>query len=221
MSGPADYSGGRSELDALRDYDTGTLRKPQVVADAALQTLFLADYGHRPALATLVVQEMVEAARHLAAVWIALSDRSRPVGRRLLGPLPRADDWAAFVAAVDGVAPDQLRRALGLDESVLEALEELSAMPALGWYEPLVRAFEAGPPSWLTAPAVEAARRPISLQVVGRGVDGTPTEVSLALTEDDIVALGDATADFTRLARELLSAYVALRQETIDRSGAD
>src|SRR3979411_1247339 len=94
--------GGLSEMEFLRAYAATGMRKPQVVANKVLTGIFLADASHRPALTAALLQETVEAARRLAAMWMALSDRSRPVAQRLTDPLPGTSAWRAFTEAVAG-----------------------------------------------------------------------------------------------------------------------
>jgi hypothetical protein len=194
---------GMGEAEFLRAYEATTLRKPQIVSDNVLTGILLADASHRVALAMALLQEAVEAARRLAGVWIALSDRSRPVAQRLAGPLPGPDEWCAFADAVTSAShPSQLLRAMAIDSSALQSAEELVAFPNLGLFDAPVRVFAAG------APAVFLVPTP-ALLVVGN-VDGAGQriEAGWSLERDNVTSLGDATGYFVTWARDFLGAYI-------------
>ena len=215
MTSDSDYPGARSELEWIERYTDSALRKPQVATDTVLSSLFLADAGHRPALIQLIVQELVESARRLNAVWLALATRTRPVGRTLLEPLPGADDWEAFATAVQGVPAHDIVRTLALDDSALQTAGELAETPDLDWYARLIRCYEGGPPAWLT---IASTPDRTTLLAVGPARDGGEVLLPLELSEDDAVALADATGDFAGFARDLLGTHLAMQQERIARA---
>lgn len=199
------------ELTFLRSYESTALWKPQVVADNVLTGIFLADSSHRIALAALLLQESAEAARRLAAVWHALADRTLPVARRLRGPLPGAEAFAAMAATVGMIeAPEEVLHTLALDESALDSATELIAFGGLNWFTELVRTAEAGPPSVHVTPNAEPGQ-PAVLRWSGHDADGTALETQLVLADDQVIALGDATGDFVTWAREFLGAYIDAR----------
>lgn len=198
-----------SEDEFLHAYATQTLRKPQVVADNVLTGIFLTDATYRGALTTLLVQEAMEAARRLVAVWEALTDRSRPVARSLAGPLPGAEGWTRFAAAVTQAAtadrPAALLRAMAIDDSALQSAEELCAFDGLARFVVPLRVFEAGPP------LVAITGGAPGTLLLARGADAASdggAEARMALTDDQIVALGDATGDFATWAGDFLGAYL-------------
>lgn len=198
----------RGEAEQLRAYESATLSKPQIVADNVLTGIFLADASYRSALAALLVQEAAEAARRLAAVWGALADRTAPVARRLAEPLPGADAWSALVAAVEAAeAPEELLATLGLDDSARESAEEMLAFEGLDRFVVAIRVCEGGPP----AASVERGTPPV-LVLRGHSRQGVAEELRLALEDDQVVALADATGDFVTWARELLGAYLDARE---------
>lgn len=198
---------GEDEIRYLRAYESATLRKPQIVADNVLAGIFLADTTHRAALAALLLQEAVEAARRLGAVVEALGDRSVPVARRLQRPLPGVAAWDALAerAGMTEEAGDLLR-ALGLGEAARESAEELIAFGGLSWFSAAIRASESGP----AAVTVEAGT-PAMLHYRGFDAEGAEAAVAFALDDDRVIALGDATGDFVMWAREFLGAYIDAR----------
>lgn len=203
-------AGDTEELAFLRTYESMTLRKPQVVADNVLAGIFLADAAHRAALAGLLLQEAVEAARRLAAVWTALSDRTMPVARRLEQPLPGAASWRALAGRVGMTEQaDEILDVLGIGEGARESAEELMAFGGLTWFEQAIRTAETGPPD-VTVEAPESGAAPI-LAWRGRDAAGQPASVRLLLEDSRVVALGDATADFVMWAREFLATYIDAR----------
>ncbi len=195
------------DLEFLRRYEATTLWKPQVVADNVLTGIFLADTTYRAPLAALLLQESVEAARRLAAVWHALADRSMPVARRLRAPLPGPEGWSALASAVGMTeAPEDILRTLGLDESALESATELLEFGGLTWFTDAIRASESGPPDVTVIPG-----QPATLQWVGHDGAGEPVRVHVLLEDDRVIALGDATGDFVTWARDFLGAYMDAR----------
>jgi hypothetical protein len=195
------------ELAFLRTYEAVTLWKPQVVADNVLTGIFLADSTYRGALAALLLQESVEAARRLAAVWHALADRSEPPVRRLQRPLPDAAAVGAMAEAVGQVEdPREILARLGVDDSAAESASELAAFGGLSWFAEAVRVAESGPPDVAVTPGAPAV-----LRWSGYALDGRSASIEVVLEDDQIVALGDATGDFVTWAREFLGAYVDAR----------
>ena len=203
--------GGLSEAEFLRAYEATALRKPQVVADNVLTGIFLADAAYRPALTALLVQEAIESARRLNAVWIALTDRTRTVARRLAGPLPDAGDWTRFAVDVALAAerPGALLEAMAIDSSALKSAEELVAFSGLASFAAPMRVFEAGPPTVTTTPA--ASGRTSGLLLSNVDTSGAAVEARLSIADDHIIALGDAAADFATWARDFLGAYIDAR----------
>lgn len=200
------------ELAFLRAYEYTTLRTPQIVADNVLTGIFLADTAHRAALAALLLQEAVEAARRLSAVWVALSDRTHPVARRLNRPLPGVAAWDALLSvAGDTEEPDDVIRALTLGESARESAEELIRFGGLRWFREAIRAAESGPPSVTLEPGA-----PVTLFWQGFDAAGESVTVTLPLSDDRVIALGDATADFVIWAREFLSSYIEARSGGVE-----
>lgn len=210
------YPGNLGEAEFLAAYAAHALRKPQVVADNVLTGIFLTDVRYRGALTALLVQESVEAARRLAAVWVALTDRTRPVARSLAGPLPDASAWVRFARAVEDAViaehPAALLRAMAIDESALQSVEELCAFEGLARFEVPMRVYEPGPPT-----ATVSGTNPGTLLLSNTTVTGDPIEARMALSDEQIIALGDATGDFTAWAGDFLGAYIEGRAEAGQR----
>jgi len=205
---PPDLFAGMDEMDFLQAYEATTLRKPQIVSDNVLTGIHLADASHRRALSILLMQEAVEAARRLAGVWLALSDRSVRVAYRLAGPLPGAATWGAFVDEVAAARePSDLLRAMAIDASAAESAAELLEYEALAEFEAPIRAFEPGPPVMLVTPDV-----PPMLLAGNVDADGHRVEAYWSLERDDVTALSDAAGYFTTWARDFLGAYIEGRQ---------
>ena len=202
--------GGLSEAEFLRAYAATALRKPQVVADNVLTGIFLADASYRAALTALLVQEAIESARRLNTVWIALTDRTRPVAQRLAGSLARADDWTRFAEDVALAAdrPAALLEAMSIDGSALQSAEELAAFAGLASFAAPMRVFEAGPP---TVTATSGAAGADALLLSNVDTAGSPVEARLSIADDHIIALGDAAGDFAAWARDFLGAYIDAR----------
>lgn len=196
----------------LRSYDDATLRRIEVVSDALLERLFRAEAGQRALLAAKLLGELSEAAQRLAAVCNALRDRTLPVARTLLAPLPTADDWTAFSEAVFEANPANLVRAMALDERAIESAEELTQLPDLARHAAVIRVHEGGPPTTL----LETGDSP-ALRLVGRDRAGEPTELRLALSEARVTAFADATGQLITIARDFLLTHIELREETLER----
>ena len=197
------------EAQFLRAYEAHALRKPQVVSDNVLAGILLADASYRVALSALLLQEAVEAARRLAAVWSALSDRSRPVARRLAGPLPGAAAWRSFTTAVAAASDGrQLLREMTVDSSALQSAEELVEYPALARFEAPIRVFELGPPAALSLDDTSA-----TLLVRNIDASGSLVEAAWSLERDRVTALADATGYFVTWARDFLGAYIEGRAQ--------
>ncbi len=203
---PANRPGSLSEAEFLQAYATQALRKPQVVADNVLTGIFLTEASYRGALTALLVQEAVEAARRLLAVWTALTDRTQPVARTLAGPLPGADAWIAFARAVEGAAsteqPAALLRMMAIDDSALRSAEELCLFEGLARFAIPIRVYEGGPP------IVAASRGATGTLTLSNTSAGESVETKMSLADAQIVALGDATGDFTTWAGDFLGAYI-------------
>jgi hypothetical protein len=205
---PESFASPAEEIAYLRDYEAVTLRKPQVVADNVLTGIFLADATYRATLAALLLQESVEAVRRLAAVWHALGDRREPPARRLRRPLP---DGAAVRAMAEAVGMTEEPRALlahlGLSEDAIESAEELASFGGLGWFAEAVRCAESGPPDLTVVPPEEPGG-PSVLHWSGFDHTGAGVRIEVALEDSQVIALGDATADFVTWAREFLATYI-------------
>ena len=208
MNDASTLPGNMSETDFLHAYAAHALRKSQVVADNVLTGIFLTDATYRGALTALLVQEAVEAARRLAAVWGALSDRTRPVARSLAGPLPGVEAWLRFAHAVEDAAraehPAALLRAMAIDESALQSAQELCAFDGLARFEVPLRVYEPGPPVVTVQGGGAAATLLLSNTTPG----GETVLTRMTLADEQIIALGDATGDFTTWAGDFLGAYI-------------
>ncbi|MGE3857335.1 MAG: hypothetical protein AB7G21_10320 [Dehalococcoidia bacterium] len=200
--------GNMTEAEFLHAYATSALRKPQVVADNVLTGIFLTDVAYRGALTALLVQESVEAARRLAAVWLALTDRTRSVARTLAGPLPGAEAWLRFASAVEDAAraeqPAALLRAMAIDDSALQSAQELCAFEGLARFDVPMRVYEAGPP----VVSVQGGGAAATLLLSNLAPNGERVATRMTLADEQIIALGDATGDFTTWAGDFLGAYV-------------
>ncbi|MDA0815283.1 MAG: hypothetical protein O2924_01750 [Chloroflexi bacterium] len=196
------------ELRFLHQYESVTLWKPQVVADNVLTGIFLADATYRGALAALLLQESVEAARRLAAVWSALADRSEPPARRLRRALPTGAEFAEMTTAIGMVEhPEEILTRLGVDHSALESATELAAFGGLTWFTEAIRCAEMGPPDVTVEPGV-----PPTLRWSGHDSGGDRHVIEVQLEDAQVIALGDATGDFVTWAREFLGAYIDARE---------
>jgi len=208
---PEGFANAADEIAYLREYEAVTLRKPQVVADNVLTGIFLADATYRATLAALLLQESVEAARRLAAVWHALGDRREPPARRLRRPLPDADAVRAMAETVGMTEePRALLSHLGLSEDAIESAEELASFGGLAWFAEAVRCAESGPPNLTLVPPEEPGGAPV-LHWSGFDHAGAPVRIEVALEDNQVIALGDATADFVTWAREFLATYIDAR----------
>ncbi len=215
MNTASTLPGGLDEAEFLRAYATHALRKPQIVADNVLTGIFLTEVRYRGALTALLVQEAVEAARRLAAVWVALTDRTRPVARTLAGPLPGTDDWLRFAAAVEEAAlaeqPAALLRAMAIDDSALESAEDLCAFTGLARFEVPLRVYEAGPPAATVLGSAPGTLLLSSTALPSTALAGAPVEARMSLSDEQIIALGDAAGDFSSWAGDFLGAYIEAR----------
>lgn len=198
-----------TELEFLRAYDEGTLRRIELVSDALLERIFRTDDSHRAVLAGQLLTELAEAAQRLVAVCTALRDRTIPVGRALQRPLPGADDFRAFAEAVFEAHPGDLVRAMGLDETALESAAELTSISDLARHAEIVCVHEGGPPVSVLEPG-----DPPRLRLIGRDHAGDPCEFSIALGESRVIGLADATGHLVALARDFLLTHVELREES-------
>lgn len=212
MDDAAMLPGNMSEAEFLHAYALSALRKPQVVADNVLTGIFLTDVAYRGALTALLVQESVEAARRLAAVWLALTDRTRSVARTLAGPLPGAEAWLSFAAAVEDAAraeqPGALLRAMAIDDSALQSANELCAFEGLARFDVPMRVYEPGPP----VVSVQGGGATATLLLSNLTADGQRVATRMTLADEQIIALGDAAGDFTTWAGDFLGAYIEGRE---------
>ena len=70
-----------------------------------------------------------------------------------------------------------------------------------------VRCAESGPPDLTVVPHEEAGA-PAVLRWSGYDRVGEPVHIEVALEDSQVIALGDATADFVTWAREFLGSYI-------------
>lgn len=212
MTSPvAAYPGNMNELDFVEAYARSAIRKPQMAADAALRALVFSESGDRAILTGLIAQELAEAARRLAAVYAALSDRTHPVAKSLLRPLPSAADWKAFVQRAATISPEQMLRELSIGNDALESAQMLRGQPELGELAGLVAAAETGNPMLLIP---DLARRKVAEEVWLAGVDadGGAVASSFGASESDATTLTDITADLCTIAKDFLMSYVNARR---------
>lgn len=202
------------ELTFLRAYDDATLRGIEVVSDAILERIFRTEDRHRTLLAAQILAELSEAAQRLVAVCTALRDRSMPVGRALLAPLPGAEEFQSFAEAVFEAPPTELVRAMGLDEAALESAAELTSITDLARHAQVIRVHEGGQPVAVLEPG-----DPPSLHLVGLDRQGQRTELRIALSEPRVIGLADATGHLVALARDFLMTHVELREESLAEHG--
>ena len=208
---PTLYPAGLSELDFVETYLHSALRKPQIAADAALRTLVLASATDRVMLTALISEQLAEACRRLVAVHDALSDRTYPIARSLLAPLPGAASWQRFIHWAAVTPPDQMVRDLNVGEGGLESARKLRGQPDLGMFTPLVEASESATLAFLI-PSPEVKRTPVSFWVSGKDGEGTPISVLFGAEEGDSAALADMTADLIEISRGFLGAYLDARR---------
>ncbi len=191
-------------------YWSSALRKPSVVADSVLRALVLAGQSERYSLSGLIAEQLAEACRRLAAVYLALGDRRHPVAQTLLEPLPGAAAWLAFAQDAGVMTPEQMIRHLSLDESALEVATRLRGMENLGVLDAYVAAAERGSPMFLVPAG--GARGPQSGWLAGQTASGDLTAVEVLLDEGQAAALADLTADLSAIARGLLGSYLDARR---------
>lgn len=204
------YPAGLSELDFVETYLHSSLRKPQIAADAALRTLVLAGSFDRVILTALIAEQLAEACRRLVAVYSALADRTYPIARSLLGPLPGAEAWQRFIHWAAVTSPEEMVRELHIGEAGIESARKLRSQPDLGMFTPLVEAAESQTLAFLI-PSPEVKRTPVSFWVSGSDTGGAPLSVRFAAEEGDSAALADMTADLTGISRGFLGAYLEAR----------
>ncbi len=208
---PDTYPGGLSELDFVAAYHSSALRKPSVVADSVLRSLVLSGQGDRAMLSGLIAEQLAEASRRLVAVYLALSDRTHPVARTLMQPLPGAKEWVAFAQDAGTLEPEQMLRHLSLPEPALDAAMKLRSLDNLGVLEPYVAAAEVGALMFLVAPTA-SARPPSHGWLAGADAEGRPVAIEVLFDEGQAAALADLTSDLTGVARAFLGAYLDARR---------
>ena len=200
-----------AELDFVEAYARSALRKPQLAADAALSRLVFSESGDRAILTGLIAQELAEAARRLVGVYEALADRTHPVAKSLLRPLPGAQAWKTFVHHAATFTPDQMLRELSIGSDALESAQLLRAQPELHELTGLVAASESGN-AMLLIP--DLARRQVAEECWLAGLDsnGEPIASSFGSSEADATTLADITADISSIARGFLMSYLNARR---------
>jgi hypothetical protein len=208
---PDSYPGGLTELEFVGAYEASALRKPSVVADSVLRALVLAGQGERSMLSGVIAEQLAEACRRLAAVYLALSDRTHPVARSLIRPLPRAREWVAFAADAGTLTPEQMLRQLSLSEAALDAATKLRSLDNLGALEPYVAAAESGALMFLVAPTA-SARPAAHGWLAGVDQEGTPVAIEVLFDEQQAAAIADLTSDLSGIARGFLGAYLDARR---------
>ena len=208
---PAAYPGNLSELDFVEAYARSALKKPQMAADAALRTLVFSEAGDRAILVGLIAEELAASARRLVAVYEALSDRTHPIARSLLRPLPGAAEWKTFVHRAATISPEQMLRELSIGNDALDSAQLLRAQPELAELTGLVAAAETGNPMLLIP---DLARRQVAEEcwLAGIDADGEPMASSFGSSESDATTLADITADLCSIARGFLMSYVNARR---------
>ncbi|OAI38593.1 hypothetical protein AYO38_09340 [bacterium SCGC AG-212-C10] len=205
------FPGGMRELEFVSHYQASVLRKPQVVADAALRTLVYANAMDRAILAGVVAEQLVEACRRLTAVWAALSDRRYSIARSLMRPLPGANEWRNLAQQAATFAPEQMVRELSLGEDALESAKKLRSQDDLSAFTELIAAHEAGS-GMLLVPGLELGRVPEEAWLAGVNAGGVTVAASVGIGETDAAALADVTADLSSIARGFLGAYLGNRR---------
>lgn len=195
--------GNMDDLAFLEAYRDGTLRAPQVVADAILRAFPFASPSERPALVAAIAGQLAEACLSLALVFDALDSRRLPIARALLAIAPGPGAWRNIVQIVATADPDGLVRRLALDDAALDAARTLRARD-LSETLAIVEVFADGQP----------------LALPGRGgrvrlasATSTSAIVELETTEERAVSLADLVADVSTAARRLLDGYLAGRAD--------
>lgn len=205
---PEAYPAGLRELDFVEAYWASVLKKPSAVADSALRGLVLAGQAERAMLAGLIAEQLAEACRRLAAVWVALADRRYPVARILAAPLPGVDAWRGLAQDAGSLSPEQILRHLSLDDSALDAATRLRGLDVLADLEPYVAAAEAGSPMFLVPS--NGSRVPEVGCLAGHGEASQAVEVYL--DERSAAGLADLASEVTTVSRSFLGAYLAARR---------
>ena len=205
------YPGDLSELDFVESYARFAMRKPEKAADAALRNLVFAESGDRAILTGLIGLELAEACRRLVAVYDALADRTYPIAKSLLRPLPGVEEWRVFVHRAATFTPEQTLRELSLGDAALDHARNLRAQPSLPDLEGLVAAASSGNPM-LLAPA--HGNRNIVEECWYSGVDanGDPFAISFGASEGDAANLADLTGDLCAIGRGFLGVYLESRR---------
>lgn len=205
------YPGGLSELGFVEAYYSSALRKPSVVADSVLRALVLAGQNERFALSGLIAEQLAEACRRLAAVYGALSNRTHPVARTLMQPLPASAEWMAFAQDAGTLTPDQMLRHLSLGDGAFDAAMKLRSLDNLGALQPYVAAAEVGGLMFLMPPS-SANLSPRFGWLAGADVSGHPVAIEVLLDEHEAAALADLTSDLAAIARAFLGTYLDARR---------
>jgi len=203
MAEASPFPAGLSEFEFLDAYHASALRKPQVVADSLLRAIVMAGAADRIPLFAVLAGQVVEAARRLAHVHAALSDRTYSVARTLAGPLPGAAAWREFAQLAGTLTPEQMVWHLSAGEAALPAAERLRAHEGLADITGLVAVYEPGPPALLLPPA-EPGRAPQRFLLSSSSAGA----VSLSTEEDEAGNLADMAADLSSIARGFLGAYL-------------
>lgn len=204
MPAATDYPFGQDELEFVDAYWRTSLRIPQVAADAALRTLVTAGQADRLLLVGTIAAGVGEAARRLTAVCAALEDRTYPVGKSLLRPLPGRAEWYELIQQVVTIEPSAMRWRLGLDDSAQQPAERLRAMGDLSWVGPLV---DAACQEGIVVEGTYGGRPGARFIAVKDRV-----EAAQAFGEDDAAGLADTAAELVAIARGFLGAYLEGRQ---------
>tara|TARA_B100001123_G_scaffold346537_1_gene395047 strand:- start:22790 stop:23422 length:633 start_codon:yes stop_codon:yes gene_type:complete len=194
-----------SELAFLEEYEHTVLSKPQIVADTTLRSLAFCPPYERTALIRVLADQLVEAAKRLAAVFEALDDRQLSVATTLRGPLPGAPAWVDLTQLAATAEPEGLVRRMALDEGALESAAQLRSLPLPDWLPDLIQASSAEDSLAMTAPIDQLA-------ITGTTAEGEQVEVRLAAGENATVAMADLVADLCSVARGFLGAYLRARR---------
>ncbi len=211
MAGAWRYPGDMDELTFVESYLHSTLRKPQVVADAALRTLVLAGQSDRVMLTALVAEQLAEAARRLVAVVEALSDRTYPIARTLMQPLPGAQAWSEFVQLASSAPPGAMLSRLNISSTAMESAERLRGQPDLAGLTPLVAA-AAGGNAMVLVRGAGGRQAPGEFMVAASSAGGETITTVYGGLEGDAATLADLTADLSSIARGFLGAYLEARR---------
>lgn len=199
----AEYPGGLSEREFLQAYHRSTLRLPQVATDSLLRSMVTAAEADRPPLLAALGLMAGLAARHLTAVSLALSERTRPVAVQLLRPLPGADAWREFLQRIATRAPAVVAGDLGLSPGGNPYAERLRSLGDLTWLTPLVAVSERH--GFLLAPVGQWRPAGDVWPVVDDAASVSP---SVVLRDEDAATLAETTVELTAVARGFLGVYL-------------